>query len=398
MEGELKRGPNCIADRPSLTLVSPYNPMETHYHAAENMLIPALTALTNHYRVTVIAPALTSESRGLGRVLPQGLSVRTVSPPSPSRLRFLGVYPAGARKDWTKPMTREAVELVREINSDYLHIEYLQPLEVGLASGRSFSMTLHDLGSVVYRQRVDSSRNHLERLYRIVEWARVARLESVALRATTATVCLSERDAVHLRKRGVDATAVRIGVSADQYQWHPAPSDRPRIVFAGALWRDANSATARWLLTEVWPLVLASVPTAVMSIVGKGSPNWLELLICQTPNAELIGEVPSIEAEYVRAQLVLAPSILDAGILLKAVTAMATGAPVVFNSTSAAPVGVTAGVNAFIGHGAPGYAAAIVKALSDWNATIAIARAGQAYVRRQFSWSQYGQSMKEVLG
>ncbi len=385
------------AERPHLVLVTPYHPLDRHFHAAGEIALPALGALAEHYRVTVVAPEQQRRQRD-GTALPADAKVVTVGPARPGLARLIGRYPAGARKDWTRAMTREALELIDGMNADRLHVEYLQPAEVGLNSGHDFTITLHDVGSRVYRQRISTARNRADRVHRWLEWQRVSNLEQRLARHARAVVALSERDASELGVGGAVAVPVKLGIQSPTVRWSSATARAETAVFAGALWRDANSAIADWLVREVWPEVLRARPSALLRIVGHGAPHWLDELCSQAPGVLLVGSVPDIAESYQRAAVALAPSLLDAGVLLKALSAMAQGVPVVLNHASARPIGVTDGCEAFVAEETADFASAVISAFADPRLCADIGEAGRRYVEKEFSWSAYGRSMRDVIG
>lgn len=385
------------AERPHLVVVTPYHPLDRHFHAAGEIGLPALGALAEHYSVTVVAP-VQEAPQAHGVALPADAKVLTVGPARPGPARLIGRYPAGARKDWTRAMTREALELIDGMNADRLHIEYLQPAEVGLNSGHDFTITLHDVGSRVYRQRIATARSQADRIHRRLEWQRVSNLEQRLGRRARAVIALSERDASELRSGGATAVSVKLGIQSPIVRWSSADAHADTAVFAGALWRDANSAIADWLVSEVWPEVLRARPSALLRIVGHGAPPWLGELCSKAPGVSLVGSVPDISESYQEAAVALAPSLLDAGVLLKALSAMAQGVPVVLNQASAGPIGVTNRREALVADGTADFSAAVISAFADPRSCSTIGEAGRRYVENEFSWSAYGRSMRDVIG
>ncbi|MDQ1059917.1 glycosyltransferase involved in cell wall biosynthesis [Arthrobacter globiformis] len=323
-----------------------------------------------------------------------GIIFHGASAPRPSSWRHFGLYPAALRKDWSRLNTKEVWQLISELRPDRVHVEYIQPVESVLGStGVPWTVTLHDVTTRVFRQRADRSRG-LERPYRWLEFLRVSALEKKVVKKAKRVFTLSARDAAWVA-RFVPRNAVshlKVGIDRAPKLWSARDCESTTFVFAGAMWRDANIAAASYLVHEVMPIVWESLPSAVLRIVGS-RPSAAVVALGDDHRVQIVGEVPSIEDEYIKAAAVLSPSLVDAGVLLKALRALACGSPLIVNDAAAVPLEVTDGVECFVRNSPREIASQMISISEDSRTAEKVAAAGPGFIHNNFSWKRFEEDM-----
>ncbi|MCU1526899.1 MAG: glycosyltransferase [Frondihabitans sp.] len=383
--------PESSKDR--LLIATPYSPLEAHGHAADDIALSSIKALAAKFEVHVYAPGQ-RETVEI-RYDENPVTYHRASPARPSVARLFGLYPAALRKDWRRVNTREFLELSRLLDVSHVHVEYLQPAEVGRSLSGSWSITLHDVTTRIWYEKVKQA-SGVSRLYRWFEYYRVRPVERAAITRASHVFALSPRDVETIGAMNRNSSRLRLGTTIPQRQWDTSQLPKAVFVFAGAMWRTPNNLMALSLIQEVMPLVRKSLPRAQLRIVGIGAPAWLEELSGRN-GISIVGRVESIEEEYFSASAVLAPSLVDAGILMKALRGLACGSPLVVNSTAAEPVGLVDGVNARIADGSEEIAAALVALIADAESAAAIGQAGRDTVSARFTWANYADDFVEGL-
>lgn len=392
VRGELQM--NCVTDRqlysahavqrrPKVLLVTPYSPQRVFRHAADDISLALVDALGEICDLHVYAPGQLRQETAGETTYHEGTRY------APKLRRIIGIYPSGSRKEWSSKNSLEVRKLVQRISPDYVHLEYMQGAEAMWKNrdGTSWTVTLHDISTKVYRQRAVSA-SGLQKLYRWLEFLRVARAEHKILVKARHIFTLSDRDTSWVMKTKSRVTTLPLGLEAGARQWRPRPSDRPVIVFAGAMWRDVNAAMAEYIIERIMPIVWLEYPNSILRIVGA-RPS-AALVKRNIPGIlEVVGEVESFDEEYLNSAVVLAPSMVDAGVLLKALRALACGCPLVTNFRVAEPIGLQSGINAYVADTAEGMAEAILKIIRTPDLASIVASAGRDYALERFSWKQY---------
>jgi glycosyltransferase involved in cell wall biosynthesis len=148
---------------------------------------------------------------------------------------------------------------------------------------------------------------------------------------------------------------------------------------------EPNEDAACWFASDILPLVQAQCPDVCLWLVGSNPGERVRAL--QTDRSVVVtGYVSDAELAryYGRARVAIAPLRYGAGVKGKAVEAMRFGVPLV--ATSFGLQGMEALASAVpVRDDAPGFAAAIVRLLSDDVAWRAQRRAQTMYVAEHFS-------------
>ncbi len=178
-----------------------------------------------------------------------------------------------------------------------------------------------------------------------------------------------------------------------------ATTPQGNIVFVGEL-SGEYAATARWLLTAVWPPIAEKYPQLTLVIVGKGASANLRELIAAGPRVEHIEYIPRLEDVYATATIALSPVFKGFGLINKTLEAMASGIPVV---GGAAAFNGIAGFEAGI-HGvtcAPASAVAFVEALEQLLDAPEVRKKmgaqARALVSAQFRWNNAALAINELV-
>jgi glycosyltransferase involved in cell wall biosynthesis len=180
-----------------------------------------------------------------------------------------------------------------------------------------------------------------------------------------ATVVCSELDAERARAVGIP----RVAVVPNGYRVVDEPVGRtavgrpPTVLFQGTLRYPPNAEAARFLVDEVVPLLAQEVPDVQVRLVGTTAPG-LERLDAP-PRVRVVGQVPSIDDELARADLVVVPLRFGSGTRLKVLEAFAHRVPVVSTALGAEGLGAVDGVHLLVADRPDELARACARLLSD---------------------------------
>jgi glycosyltransferase involved in cell wall biosynthesis len=191
----------------------------------------------------------------------------------------------------------------------------------------------HDVMTQGLQRRAAGSPSRVRRLAAGVAARRATVAEPRLLNQFDAVVTFSAKDCALLKDLGV-----HVPIHAEQL-FFELPSEvatlaEQTVVFVGAMFRPENDQAAKWLVSEIWPLVAAEVPEGRLLIVGSGPSAELEEMSRESPGVQTLGFVPDLLAVYRSASVAIAPLVVGAGIKLKVIEALASGVPVI-----ATPVG-----------------------------------------------------------
>jgi len=167
----------------------------------------------------------------------------------------------------------------------------------------------------------------------------------------------------------------------------PAPSNlkKPCIYLAGKF-GHANSPmdqAARWMLDEVFPIILKKIPNLHFYIVGTGSDKTLGHETNE--HITVTGKLPSVLPYLCHADVALVPLFFESGTRFKILEAAACDIPLVSTTLGAEGLPVNHGKHILIADTPQDFADAIIKLVNDRVYALQMADACRALVRGQFS-------------
>jgi glycosyltransferase involved in cell wall biosynthesis len=198
-------------------------------------------------------------------------------------------------------------------------------------------------------------------------------------RKATALACVSPYDARPLEtllRRPVDVIPNPIG--DDFFDVPTVTRSNSLVLFVGSMGYPPNSEALRWMMSQIWPRILARRPDARFLAVGRGAeaPEAVRLLRPIFGEGQLVLDVEDIRPYYWEAAVTVAPVRLGAGLRNKVIHAMACGSPVVSTSTAAQGTDAEHDVHLLLADDAERFADAVVAVLD--NPESAAARAARA--------------------
>ena len=116
----------------------------------------------------------------------------------------------------------------------------------------------------------------------------------------------------------------------------------PEFVFLGDLGLSHNDDGVRWLLRDIWPLVLSRLPDAHLRVIGlRASTDALALAAEHRRSVSMDGYVPDLGDALGQAAALINPLRFGSGIKLKVIEALSRALPVV--STPVGAEGIASG-------------------------------------------------------
>jgi len=209
---------------------------------------------------------------------------------------------------------------------------------------------IHDLGA---------------RAFSMEEVRRWRRLHRRAAGQTRTIVVCSRLDADRLRTSGIDrAEVVPNGYGrVDEPVGRSTVGSPPTILFQGTLRYAPNAQAARYLVEEVGPLLRDLIPDVQIRLVGPGNPALSAL--DDPVKVTMVGQVPAIDVELARADLVVVPIRFGSGTRVKILEAFAQRVPVVSTTLGAEGLEASNGEQLLIGDSPSSIAAACARLLTD---------------------------------
>jgi glycosyltransferase involved in cell wall biosynthesis len=233
---------------------------------------------------------------------------------------------------WYRPrVVGHILALQSRFTFDVTLIEYSQLLGYRPLFKGPVALDMHNIESELMANYAKSSESRAKRVLARHETVRLRSVEARAFSMTDLVAVVSEHDAATLtrisRGRGIPAAPVVAPNGVADEAFEANETGQGTVVFVAHLGWAPNIDAAEWLCTQVWPRVLAAMPTARLQLVGRSPAKRVKRL--QSPGIELHADVESVIPFVAAASVATAPLQAAGGTRLKILEALACGTPVV---------------------------------------------------------------------
>lgn len=267
---------------------------------------------------------------------------------------------SGDRAPWAKLEAADAIEF------QWSEMIALAPLVRRRLPDAVLIGIAHDVITQRLERQLAGRMSALKRALLRLAATKSRRREAASFAALDLLIVFSEKDASLARglSPGTRVEVVHPGLGPTS-PLHRAPhAAEPIVLFTGAMNRPENWRGVLWFLDEIWPAVLAAVPSARFVIAGAKPPEALVARVAATARAELTGFVDSLEPYYAEASVFVAPLRAGAGVKFKTVDALLRGVPVVSTEVGAEGIDAPELFGAVVDD-APAFAEAVVRQLRE---------------------------------
>ena len=255
----------------------------------------------------------------------------------------------------------------------------------------------HNVESILWKRKAEVEPNWMERAVFQLEYSKMRRFEPEQTRRFHHVIAVSEADRQAMSSM-VDPSHISVvptGVDLSKYQYDPnARPSGPLVVFTGSMDWQPNIDGVEFFCKEIWPSVLAKVPTAHFRIVGRDPHPRVRSLT--SSSVEVTGTVPSVVDHLREAAVFVVPLRIGGGTRIKIYEGMAMGKATVSTTVGAEGLDVEHGRDIILEDRPAAFAEAIIAFLSNEDMRRRY-EAAAAATARQYDWSVITQRFVEVL-
>lgn len=215
------------------------------------------------------------------------------------------------------------------------------------------------------------------------------------------TTAVSEVDADYYRSLAAEPERVRIFsnvIDVDSYVEVPPPPGhrRPNIYLAGTFGNDGPmDRAARWLVANVFPIVLREIPNLHLYLVGiSGDVSLADLA---EPRITITGKLSSVLPYLRHADVALVPLFFESGTRFKILEAGACGIPIVSTTLGAEGIPLQNGKGILIEDEPEAFARAIVRLIRDRPFAAAMAVTCRDFVEENYGIRRLVRDAETIL-
>lgn len=230
--------------------------------------------------------------------------------------------------------------LLQTQNFDVAHVEHLRAAHFARALQGRLPLVFDAVDCLADLQRQMRRAPGRALSARLVSWEEECKLRRYEPRTAALfhqTLITSAHDADALQSLANRAglalplSVIPNGVDLGYFQASPLSPRTPQsLVFSGKMSYAANHDAAMHFARDIWPLVRAQCPDAVLTLAGSGPrADLLALGKASHSGIHVTGHVPDLRPFLARASVAVCPLRIGVGIQNKALEAMAMGLPLV---------------------------------------------------------------------
>lgn len=193
-----------------------------------------------------------------------------------------------------------------------------------------YVLRTHNIECEIYRRHTATVRNPITRAYLELQTTRWRRFEVEQFAAADVVIAITERDreAVMTMAPGRPVHTIPAAVDLDAFAFRaPEERDSRSMVMLGDMRWPPNRDAALWFANEILPMVLRSVPDAVLHLIGGNPP--VDRLPPASERFRIEGRVADVRPFFEEAAVGLIPLRVGGGMRVKMIEMMSAGMPVV---------------------------------------------------------------------
>jgi glycosyltransferase involved in cell wall biosynthesis len=255
----------------------------------------------------------------------------------------------------------------------------------------------HNVESEIWRRHATNESIGPKKLIYGLEFSKMLRYEQRAVNRFDHVIAVSDHDKSLMSAWTAPERITVVPTGVDTEQFCPASgsrSEKPLVIFVGAMDWEPNVDAAKYFCAEIWPLVLAKVPDARFRIVGRNPDRRVQALA--GPSVEITGRVPSVVEHLHEAAVVVVPLRVGGGTRIKIYEAMATGKAVVSTTVGAEGLDIHPGKDIVLSDNPVDFSESAVTLLQDAGARDRMGHAARE-LAANYGWPVIGAKFGEIL-
>jgi len=310
-----------------------------------------------------------------------------------------GEVPFLVRRDQQPAMERMVQDLCGSQSFDVIHSDQLWMAPYALANGSGPRTVLdqHNAVYMVMERLAQQQRNPLMRAWCAREANKLKAFEQRTCASFDRVVWVTKEDKQALRNNRLPAPDARkesvIPIATDPSRCLPISRVDPfRVTFLGGMHWPPNAEGVRWFTENVWPMVSARVPGAVLTLIGKRPPNGLP----SSSKIEVAGYVNNPEQYLRETAAFIVPLWSGAGMRVKILDAWCWGLPIISTTLGAEGTKFEHDTNMLIGDTAAEFAEGVIRVLQNPQTARRLGGNGRATAEQHYDWRKVYPAWEQV--
>jgi glycosyltransferase involved in cell wall biosynthesis len=324
------------------------------------------------------------------------------------------------RRDYVKEMAQKIDQLIQSITFDAIHADQLWMAQYALRArtlcdkGNPLKLVLdeHNACFQIFQRLASGESNPIKRAILQVEERKLADYEAGACAQFDQVVTVTKddqetlRDLINKAKSVVSVSnppstkflTIPICVDTQLVQPITAKPNARDILYIGTMFFGPNVEGVLWFVKEVWPRVIAQIPQATCTIVGKNPPKVVRDLSTLDHRQQatiksglrnpirITGYISDLKPYLEQAAVFIVPLLSGSGMRVKILDAWRWGLPVVSTGIGAEGLEYQDGVNIMIAKSPDDFARSMIRVILEPVLAQSLRENGRHWVEEHYEW------------
>lgn len=297
-----------------------------------------------------------------------------------------------------KLMKTKIAELIRKEKFDLIHAETFYIMQNVPETNIPIILAEHNIEYLVYNRFVKHAPFIIRALLSI-DVAKIKYWEEKFWKRATKVIAVSEEEKNLIGKKEVVIVSNGVNIVQFKFQRSKLKTNNKKILFIGDFKWIQNRDAARWILTEIWPLINLKFNSSTINltlwIVGKNIPQSIKNL--NNKNVVFDEDAPQETYKiFEQADILLAPIRIGGGTSFKILEAMASGVPVITTSLGIEGIQAKNNQEVLIADDKESLVDCIVRLLSEESPYEEIRKNARKLVEKKYDWKIIIKTLEEV--
>ena len=223
----------------------------------------------------------------------------------------------------------------------------------------------HNVEYQIWETLAKGANNPLKKAYLNLLASRMRKAEEKYLNMFDGITTVTAQDAEIFKSMGCNKPIFVSPFGIDMNRLDPGnqPQEPESVFHLGSMEWLPNQQAMHWFLKEVWPGVIAEVPSAKFYLAGRGMSDSFNQYI--SDSVKIIGEVDDAVTFMQQKQLMIVPLFAGSGIRVKILEGMALGKAILTTSLGVQGIDGEDGVHYSVANNSADFVKGIIKLLKQ---------------------------------
>ena len=302
-------------------------------------------------------------------------------------LGFFTATPFVVRKYFSRDLARAIEEKLAAEQFDLVHFDMLPLAQYASNIGKvPYVLNNHNVESLLLKRRAENAGSLPEKIFFANQGKSLHQFEAGVCAQARETFVCSQIDADILKSLSPAANISVVENGVDTGFFSPGKEEMQdnSLVFVGGMGWFPNKDGMIFFMEEVMPKILAQIPDAKLTLVGKS--NGVQIPETVKDSIDVTGFVDDFRPIVAAAAVYILPIRVGSGTRLKLLEAMAMGKAIVSTSVGAEGINLSADENIIYADDADAFARGIITLLKDKEKTLGFGHSARDVATGKYDW------------